>query len=641
MEAALEQRPLIEGSATQVPSQAPASQEARDVTVSAGDAGNATGAPQGALPVVKDVMSQPAVRKAMPAVIAIVSLLLVLIFWSIMTSTPYRSVSDGMESADVQLAFEALKTSNYKVRINEATGQLEVPTSDFQSARIFLASQGIPRAAVDGGMGSLADGSSMTTSQFMEQVQYNNAVEVELARTIAEISTIESARVHIAAPKQSVFVRDRQPAKASVVVKPFRGRVVDPAQVLSIVHLVSASVPYLATQDVTVVDNYGNLLTGSNADKDGSPALNNARFEAEREMALSERIRELLIPALGGGNVRTVVNLEMDFTQRETTREQYLDFEPDRPEIRSEVVTSDTQTGIAASGVPGGTTNIPPDQPEIVPEGEVAQNPVNTETATTEREQTTRNYELDKEIQFVKEQAGRVTSMTAGVIINEDALKNLAKKRYYASLDEPVSNSLDESSEESAASEAELEVSAASLAPIPNAELQRLMGEEIERFRALILTALPYNAARGDSVAISSAPFFVDPPQEYLLPWFKDPAVIEWGRHGMTSIGLIAFFLLVIAPVLRVYMPKIEENEMLLAEQLLDGELSAADRQALEEGESLDEIKAKLKPKKSAISADMLDTANSYDDKVAVVRLLVAEDAGRVANVLKKMIKPV
>ena len=641
MEAALEQRPLIEGSATQVSSQAPASKEARDVTVSAGDAGNATGAPQGALPVVKDVMSQPAVRKAMPAVIAIVSLLLVLVFWSAMTSTPYRSVSDGMESADVQLAFEALKTSNYKVRINEATGQLEVPTNDFQSARIFLASQGIPRAAVDGGMGSLADGSSMTTSQFMEQVQYNNAVEVELARTISEISTIESARVHIAAPKQSVFVRDRQPAKASVVVKPFRGRVVDPAQVLSIVHLVSASVPYLATQDVTVVDNYGNLLTGSNADKDGTPALNNARFEAEREMALSERIRELLIPALGGGNVRTVVNLEMDFTQRETTREQYLDFEPDRPEIRSEVVTSDTQTGIAASGVPGGTTNIPPDQPEIVPEGEVAQNPVNTETATTEREQTTRNYELDKEIQFVKEQAGRVTSMTAGVIINEDALKDLAKKRYYASLDEPVSNSLDESSEESAASEAELEVSAASLAPIPNAELQRLMGEEIERFRALILTALPYNAARGDSVAISSAPFFVDPPQEYLLPWFKDPAVIEWGRHGMTSIGLIAFFLLVIAPVLRVYMPKIEENEMLLAEQLLDGELSAADRQALEEGESLDEIKAKLKPKKSAISADMLDTANSYDDKVAIVRLLVAEDAGRVANVLKKMIKPV
>ena len=578
----------------------------------------------------------------MPAIIGLLSLLVVLIFWSVMTSTPYRSVSDGMESADVQLAFEALKSANYDVRINKSTGRLEVPENDFQAARIFLASQGIPRAAAEGGMGSLADGSSMTTSQFMEQVKYNNAIEIELARTISEISTIETARVHLAAPKQSVFVRDRQPAKASVIVKPYRGRVVDPAQVLSIVHLVSASVPYLATQDVTVVDHYGNLLTGSNADKDGTPALNNARFEAEREAELAERIRELLIPALGGGNVRTVVNLEMDFTQRETTREQYLDVEGGGPEIRSEVITSDTQTGIAASGVPGGTTNIPPDQPEVVPEGEVAENPANTETATTEREQTTRNYELDKEILFVKEQAGRVTSMTAGVIINDEALRDLAKRRYYASLDEQSTVTPDLLEEGVAeGGDVALETAAASMAPIPSAELQRFMDDEIERFRSLVITALPYDAARGDSLTMTSAPFFTDPPQDYQLPWHKDPAIIEWGRHGMTSIGLVAFFLLVIAPVLRVYMPKIEENDALLAEQLIDGELSIADRKALEEGESLDEIKAKLKPKKSAISADMLDTANSYDDKVAVVRLLVAEDAGRVANVLKKMIKPV
>ena len=593
------------------------------------------------MPTVRDVR-QPAVKRAMPAIIGLLSLLVVLIFWSVMTSTPYRSVSDGMESADVQLAFEALKSANYDVRINKSTGRLEVPENDFQAARIFLASQGIPRAAAEGGMGSLADGSSMTTSQFMEQVKYNNAIEIELARTISEISTIETARVHLAAPKQSVFVRDRQPAKASVIVKPYRGRVVDPAQVLSIVHLVSASVPYLATQDVTVVDHYGNLLTGSNADKDGTPALNNARFEAEREAELAERIRELLIPALGGGNVRTVVNLEMDFTQRETTREQYLDVEGGGPEIRSEVITSDTQTGIAASGIPGGTTNIPPDQPEVVPEGEVAENPVNTETATTEREQTTRNYELDKEILFVKEQAGRVTSMTAGVIINDEALRDLAKRRYYASLDEQ-SNVTPDLLEEDAAEggDGALETAAASMAPIPSAELQRFMDEEIERFRSLVITALPYDAARGDSLTMTSAPFFTDPPQDYQLPWHKDPAIIEWGRHAMTSLGLVAFFLLVIAPVLRVYMPKIEENDSLLAEQLIDGELSIADRKALEEGESLDEIKAKLKPKKSAISADMLDTANSYDDKVAVVRLLVAEDAGRVANVLKKMINPV
>jgi flagellar M-ring protein FliF len=641
MEAALEQRPLIEGSATEVDSTARPPAESGNAPAPAEQTA-VTANQSAALPAMKDVMSQPAVKRAMPAIVALLSLLVVLIFWSIMTSTPFRSVSDGFESADVQLAFEALKSANYDVRINKSTGRLEVPENDFQASRIFLASQGIPRAAADGGMGSLAEGSSMTTSQFMEQVKYNNAIEVELARTITEIGTIETARVHLAAPKQSVFVRDRQPAKASVIVKPYRGRVVDPAQVLSIVHLVSASVPYLATQDVTVVDHYGNLLTGSNADKDGTPALNNARFEAERETELAERIRELLIPALGGGNVRTVVNLEMDFTQRETTREQYLDFEPERAEVRSEVITSDSQTGIAASGIPGGTTNIPPDQPEVVPEGEVAANPVNTETATTEREQTTRNYELDKEITFVKEQAGRVVSMTAGVIVNEEALRDLAKRRYYASLDEQPVNTGDLLDGEPTEGDAgALEGAAATLAPIPSAELQRYMADELEQLRGLVLTALPYSAERGDALTIRSAPFFTDPPQDYQLPWHKDPAIIEWGRHGMTSVGLIAFFLLVIAPVLRVYMPKIEESDALLAEQLIDGELSIADRKALEEGESLEEIKAKLKPKKSAISADMLDTANSYDDKVAVVRLLVAEDAGRVANVLKKMIKPV
>ena len=642
MEATLEDRAVIEGSATEISSGNNPPAESGNASVPAEQASASPSNQAVAMPTVRDVMAQPAVKRAMPAIIGLLSLLVVLIFWSVMTSTPYRSVSDGMESADVQLAFEALKSANYDVRINKSTGRLEVPENDFQAARIFLASQGIPRAAAEGGMGSLADGSSMTTSQFMEQVKYNNAIEIELARTISEISTIETARVHLAAPKQSVFVRDRQPAKASVIVKPYRGRVVDPAQVLSIVHLVSASVPYLATQDVTVVDHYGNLLTGSNADKDGTPALNNARFEAEREAELAERIRELLIPALGGGNVRTVVNLEMDFTQRETTREQYLDVEGGGPEIRSEVITSDTQTGIAASGVPGGTTNIPPDQPEVVPEGEVAENPANTETATTEREQTTRNYELDKEILFVKEQAGRVTSMTAGVIINDEALRDLAKRRYYASLDEQSTVTPDLLEEGGAeGGDVALETAAASMAPIPSAELQRFMDDEIERFRSLVITALPYDAARGDSLTMTSAPFFTDPPQDYQLPWHKDPAIIEWGRHGMTSIGLVAFFLLVIAPVLRVYMPKIEENDALLAEQLIDGELSIADRKALEEGESLDEIKAKLKPKKSAISADMLDTANSYDDKVAVVRLLVAEDAGRVANVLKKMIKPV
>ena len=593
----------------------------------------------GGLPSLKQFMQQPSVKRLMPGVALLLGLLFVLIFWVSMSATPYKSVSDGMQSEDVQLAFEALQSSNYKVKINESTGRLEVPVDQYQSARIYLASQGLPRAASSGGMGSLSENSSMTTSQFMEQVKYNAALENELARTIAEISTIDTVRVHLAAPKQSVFVRDRQPAKASVVVKPYRGRVVDAGQVQSIVHLVSSSVPYLALEDVTVVDNVGNLLTAGNKDN-AAPALSNARFETDREMELMSRIYDLLTPALGGGNVRTVVNLEMDFTQRESTFEQYFDAEEGAPEIRSEVITSDTQTGIAASGVPGGTTNVPPDQAEVVPEGEVAEDPVNTSTATTEREQTTRNYELDKEIRFVKEQVGRVTAMTAAVMVDESALKDLATRRYRSA------NGLEDSfyqegTEVRSSDEGSAPAATSNESEIPAELLATLMEAELDRFRGLVLSALPYDAVRGDSVTISTAPFYVDPPQEYQLPWHKDPAILEWGRHGMTSLGLIAFFLIVVAPVLRAYLPsKDDDVQALLAEQLADGELSAEDRQALEDGEALDEIKAKLKPKKSAISADMLDTANSYDDKVAIVRLLVAEDAGRVANVLKKMIKP-
>jgi flagellar M-ring protein FliF len=406
--------------------------------------------------------------------------------------------------------------------------------------------------------------------------------------------------------------------------------------VQSIVHLVSSSVPYLSIQDVTVVDHYGNLLTNSDSEGNGLPALNNAKFEVEREKEFAARIMDLLVPALGGGNVRTVVNLELDFTQRESTFEQYYDAEDDRPEIRSEVITSDTQTGISASGVPGGTTNIPPDEAEVVPEGEVADNAANTSTATTSREQTTRNYELDKEIRLVKEQTGSITSMSAGVMINEDALRELAERIYRKRL--ALTTGQDINADNQAASGDEGSKEAES--QISESELRPIMTSELEKFRTLVLTALPYKADRGDVINISSTPFFVDPPQEYSLPWHKDESVIKWGRHAMTSLALIAFLVLVVSPILRAYLPNKEAEELLLAEELGEGELSAADKQALEDGESLDEIKAKLKPKRSAISADMLDTANSYDDKVAIVRLLVAEDAGRVANVLKRMINP-
>lgn len=600
--------------------------------VSDAEKGSAVSTVSGSLPAVQRFFAQPAVKRSMPAAIAIFAFLALLLFWAALSSKEMRSVSNGMDSADSQLAYEALLAGNYDVEIDVATGQILVESNKYQEAKIFLASQGLPRSATDGGVASLSDDSSMTTSQFMEQVRYQGAMEKELAASITRIGTIETARVHLAAPKQSVFVRDRQPAKASVIVTPFPGRVVDQSQVQSIVHLVSSSVPYLALEDVTVVDHFGNLLTKSGTDVSSSPIANNAQFVAQREAELASRLRQLLSPVLGQESMRVAVNLELDFTEVESTLEQYFDAESDSPEIRSEVLTEDTQTGLkAAEGIPGALSNVPPDEPEIIEESEeLSQQEAETQT-TSSRSQTTRNYELDKEVRYVKQMSGEILSLSAAIIVDEQALKDLATRRVLGVPAAGVSNADGGLAAEFAATNAVVE-------DISSAELADAMDFEIERFRQLVVGAIPYSEDRGDNLSITTAPFFRQEVSQSPTQWYQDQQFLSWGKHGMTVAALLAFLLIVVRPLLRAYLPDTDTVSEELMEALADGELSEADRKALEDGESLDEIKAKLKPKKSSISADMLDTANSYDDKVAVVRLLVAEDAGRVANVLKKMI---
>ena len=600
--------------------------------VSEGEKGTAVTTVSGSLPAVQQFFAQPAVKRSMPAAIAIFAFLALLLFWATLSSKEMRSVSTGMDSADIQLAYEALVAGNYDAEIDVVTGQILVESNKYQEAKIFLASQGLPRSATDGGVASLSDDSSMTTSQFMEQVRYQGAMEKELAASIARIGTIETARVHLAAPKQSVFVRDRQPAKASVIVTPFPGRVVDQSQVQSIVHLVSSSVPYLALEDVTVVDHFGNLLTKSGTDMSSSPVANNAQFVAQREAELASRLRQLLSPVLGQESMRVAVNLELDFTEVESTLEQYFDAETDSPEIRSEVLTEDTQTGLkAAEGIPGALSNVPPDEPEIIEESEeLAQQQAETQT-TSSRSQTTRNYELDKEVRYTKQMSGVFLSLSAAVIVDEQALKNLATRRLLGVPAAAVGIEDGVLTEDFAAT-------SAVAADISSAELAEAMDFEIERFRQLVIGAIPYSEDRGDTLSITAAPFFREEVSQSPIQWYQDQQFLTWGKHGMTVTALLAFLLIVVRPLLRAYLPDTDTVSEELMEALADGELSEADRKALEDGESLDEIKAKLKPKKSSISADMLDTANSYDDKVAVVRLLVAEDAGRVANVLKKMI---
>ena len=565
------------------------------------------------MPSIRQVLDQPAVRKSMPAIIALLTIAVFIIAYSWVQEPAYRVVYPGLSEADRQAAFEALSSADYSAKIDPQTGELKVPDTRYHEARIFLASRGLPQGGNVGGMDSLSEDASMTSSQFMEQVRYVSAMEQELGRSISQISTIQSARVHLASPKQSVFVRDRTPAKASVVVSPFPGRRVSASQVEAITHMVSSSIPYLAAEDVVVVDQRGKLLTDAN--NFASMQLNSVQMEHQQRLEDSyrSRIDALLTPVVGTGNVRAEVDVQMDFTEIESTYEEY-DGNDNGPRARSEILAIEKGSSQDARGVPGATSNTAPLDPVAIVDGQlVSEAPGAAEAAnmSTLSSKTTRNYEMDRAVRHVKRQGGILDRISVAVVINQ-----------------PVNTSTigDEGQELDGTAVAE-----------GFSEL------EIERFTDLVKGVIGYDEQRGDVVTIIAAKFEKPKVIEAQYAWYENAQLMSALQSLAAALIFIALLVIVVRPIIRAYLPDTEILAEDGTDSAKDGELTQAELNMIElgDGESLEDIKAKLKPKKSTISADMLDTANTYDDKVALVRLLVAEDSGRVANVLKKMIRPV
>ena len=567
-------------------------------------------APSASLPSIRDVLEQPAVRKSMPAIIALLTIAVFIIAYSWVQEPAYRVVYPGLSEADRQAAFEALSSAEYGAKIDTQTGELKVPDARYHEARIFLASRGLPQGGATGGIDSLSDDASMTTSQFMEQVRYVSAMEQELGRSISQISTIQSARVHLASPKQSVFVRDRTPAKASVVVAPYPGRMVSPSQVEAITHMVSSSIPYLAAEDVVVVDQRGKLLTDAN--NFASMQLNSVQMEHQQRLEESyrSRIDALLTPVVGSGNVRAEVDVQMDFTEIESTYEEY-DGNDNGPRARSEILTVEKGSARDARGVPGATSNTAPLDPVAVVDGQlIGAEPENTGLSTLSSK-TTRNYEMDRAVRHVKRQGGTLERISVAVVINEPIVT------------EP-------------GTEDGQELGGTAVA-------QGFSELELERLTNLVKGVIGFDAERGDSVTILPAKFEKPAPIDTQYAWYENAQLMSALQSLAAALTFIALLFIVVRPIIKSYLPAVEVLEEDGSGAAKDGELTQAELNMIElgDGESLEDIKAKLKPKKSTISADMLDTANTYDDKVALVRLLVAEDSGRVANVLKKMIRPI
>jgi flagellar M-ring protein FliF len=481
-----------------------------------------------------------------------------------------------------------------------------VPSNRFHEARIFLASQGLPKAGATG-LDSLKEQSSMTTSQFMEQVKVNAAMEQELARSIMQIGSVQSARVHLATPKQSVFVRDRTPPKASVVLAPYPGRAVSASQVQAIVHLVSSSVPYLAPDHVTVVDNVGKLMTESATEQKLGLTSAQEQHKQQLEEVYRNRIMQILAPMVGEANVRSQVNLSLDFTQIESTTEDF-DNRDKGPRTRSEVLAEDRAASRAAEGVPGALANTPPADPTTTNATQVDANKGSGESGSKLSSRSTRNFELDRTVRHVRNATGGIMKVSVAVVVNERPAAPPAK-------DAPV---------------------------VPNAPTtQAYTPQELEQMLQVVRGVVGFDQQRGDNVSVVPAKFEPATALE-TIPWYLEDAVQTGIKGGLLAISFIVFMLIVVRPIMRnMYATNAVADDEQAKAALSDGELSEDDMRMIQigEGESLEEIKAKLKPKKSSISMDMLDTANTYDDKVALIRMLVAEDSGRVANVLKGMIK--
>ena len=507
------------------------------------------------------------------------------VLWS--REPDYTILLTKVSNSEIAQIVQSLQSAGIPYKTDTGSGSVSVPAASLSEARLKLAGEGLP---AEGGFAALTKDTGYGTSQLMETTKYHYALELELAKTIATLESVAAARVHLAVPERSAFVRDQQPPSASVFVKLSAGRVLGPGQVQSILHLVSSSVPYMSASAVTLVDQYGNLLSNPQRDADMGLTAQQLEHKTRVEKILRDRIVNLMTPIVGVGNVTSEVNVEMDFTRLEQTREIY---DPESRAIRSKQESvQDSSDGIAR-GVPGATSNQPPTTPQLAQNATPAPAQAN-EAPKNHSANSVQNFEVSREVRSSRAALGEVKRLSVAVLLR------------------------------------------ASTTPDPKTgkPVEKVMSEaETQRLTQLLQQAVGFDGERGDRVSLVSTTYADEQPLSsrswYDAPWLEDAI-----RQGGILLVLVVVVLGALRPLL-VRLMSAADYAALQSETVM-GEGETIE---VQEGESLEDIKARLKPKKTAITAEMLDTANSYDDKVAVIRILVGDDSSRVTAVLKQMIQ--
>ena len=535
------------------------------------------------------------------------------VLWS--QQPDYRPLYGSLAGMDAKQVMDTLASADIPYTVEPNSGALLVKADDLSRARLKLAAAGVAPGDGNVGFEILDKEQGLGTSQFMEATRYRRGLEGELARTISSLNNVKGARVHLAIPKSSVFVRDERKPSASVLVELYSGRSLEPGQVMAIVNLVATSVPELNKSQVTVVDQKGNLL--SDQAENSALTMAGKQFDYSRRLEgmLTQRVHNILQPVLGNDRYKAEVSADVDFSAVESTSEQ---FNPDQPALRSEQsVNEQRSSSNGPQGVPGALSNQPPapasapqttggataaagmvqpGQPLLDANGQQIMDPATGQPMlapypSDKRQQSTKNFELDRSISHTKQQQDRLNRLSVAVVVDDQVKVNPA-----------------------------------------NGETSRApwSADELARFTRLVQDAVGFDASRGDSVSVINVPFSAERGEVIAdIPFYSQP----WFWDIVKQVLGVLFILVLVFGVLRPVLNNITgggKNKELagLGSDVELGGMGGLDGELGNDRVSLGGPQSILLPSPS----------EGYDAQLNAIKSLVAEDPGRVAQVVKEWI---
>jgi len=505
------------------------------------------------------------------------------------TTPSFSSLYNGLEPGDASEVVAALQAAGIPYELNAASGSVMVESGRVHEARLKLASEGLPKGTAVG-VEMLQAEQNFGTSQFVESARYHHAMETELARTISTMRNVKSARVHLAIPKSSVFVRKKEKPSASVALNLYGGRTIEDGQVNAIVHMVASSISSLSTENVTVVDQSGRLLSSGDIASNVAMTAKQYDYARQVEKDYERRIEHLLEPIMGIGKVRATVNAKIDFSSQESTEEL---FNNANQTVRSEQTSESSRFAKGDGGVPGALANQPPQGGRLVPgAGGVDGTGGATAGPSNLSRNSVRNYEVDRTIRHSRQHSGAVQRLTVAVLVDDKVL---------------------------------VEDGETTRTPLTN--------EEIERVTTLVQQTVGFTKDRGDVVNVINASFTPLEAVEAL----PEPGLMDnkWVQFALKWIWPFILILVVIFTILK---PSISSLTSYVppAPVLPPAENSGAAGAAGAAG-TAGAIGADGTPQ-LAHQGDAIPLPQDHDAKVDFAQSMVQQDPGKVANVVKDWI---